>query len=136
MHERIRDTLVRNVSIALVVGVVVALVRRMTWQAWPATVLALWPSLGGHFVEVAFLDGARPLLPRSRVLRVLARLLWWLIGGVVLACGTIATAHALPMVAPPWRWWWIGAPMFVGIELMVHAVLALRGRPNFYRGDL
>jgi hypothetical protein len=28
-----------------------------------------------------------------------------------------------------------GAPVFVGIELLAHAVLALRGRPSFYRGD-
>jgi hypothetical protein len=45
------------------------------------------------------------------------------------------TAHALPIAAPPWRWWWIGAPIFVGLELAVHATLALRGRPSFYRGD-
>lgn len=44
-------------------------------------------------------------------------------------------AFAQPVAAPRWRWWWMGAPIFVGIELVVHSMLAVRSRPNFYRGD-
>jgi hypothetical protein len=95
----------------------------------------LWPSLGGHFVEFAFLDGVRPRLPHSRLVQASARLVWWLACGALLGVAMIATAQALPMAAPRWRWWWMGAPLFVGLELAVHAALALRGRPSFYRGD-
>jgi hypothetical protein len=115
--------------------VVIALVRRAPFLALPWTLLALWPSLGGHFVEIAFLDGVRPWLPGARLVQASARLVWWLAGGALLCVALIATAHALPVVAPPWHRWWIGAPIFVGIELAAHATLALRGLPSFYRGD-
>jgi hypothetical protein len=97
--------------------------------------LALWPSLGGHFVEIAFLDGVRPRLPSATRVQASARLIWWLAGGTLLGGAMIATAHALPIAAPRWRWWWVGPPLFVGVELPAHAALALRGRPSFYRGD-
>ena len=135
MDEPILRTIARNLAIALVVGVVIALVRRASFLALPGTLLALWPSLGGHFVEVAFLNGVRPRLPRSRLVQVSARLLWWLVGGALLGSALTKTAKALTIVAPPGRLWWIWAPMFVCVELAVHAALALRGRPNFYRGD-
>ena len=130
-----RRALARNVTIAVVVGIVVAFARRSPSLAVSAAFLALWPSLGGHFVEVAFLNGVRPRLPRSSLLLMSTRLLWWIVGGAFLGVALIATASALPVVAPSWHWWWLGTPMFVCIELAVHAALALRGRPNFYRGD-
>jgi hypothetical protein len=135
VQEPVRRTLARNLTIAIVVSVMIAVVRRASLLVLPGTVLALWPSLGGHFVEIAFLDGVRSRLPRARLVQASVRLAWWLAGGALLGAALIATAHALRMAGLPWRWWWMGAPIFVGIELGVHAVLALRGRPSFYRGD-
>ena len=47
----------------------------------------------------------------------------------------LATARLLPIAAPTFKRWWLTAPAFVGLELLVHAALALRRRPSFYRGD-
>jgi len=33
-----------------------------------------------------------------------------------------------------WPPWWIGGLGFIGLELVVHLVLQLRGRPSFYNG--
>jgi hypothetical protein len=33
-----------------------------------------------------------------------------------------------------WPRWWLGGLVFIGIELVAHLVLRLRGRPNFYNG--
>jgi hypothetical protein len=35
---------------------------------------------------------------------------------------------------PHWHIWWLGGFAFIGIELMAHLTLQLRGRPNFYNG--
>jgi hypothetical protein len=133
--ELILRTLRRNIAISVVVGVVIAVARHAPFMAVPGTVLALWPSLGGHFVEIAFLDGVRHRLPRDRLVQASARVIWWIAGGTFLGAALIATAHALPIAPPQWRWWWSGAPAFIGLELVVHSVLALRSRPNVYRGD-
>jgi hypothetical protein len=121
-HEPLRATLLRTVAIALVVGVVVG--RSALWLPW--TAFALWLTFGGHWVEVFFLNGLRPRLPAERWAQVGARLLIWIVGGTVLMVGARATALALGIPAmrvPPW---WLGGPIFVGIELVVHGLTQLR----------
>ena len=45
-----------------------------------------------------------------------------------------ASARALPLEAPPLGMWWYGGVLLIGVELAVHGLLAVRGRPNFYSG--
>jgi hypothetical protein len=93
----------------------------------------LWPALGGHWVEVGFLNSLRPRLPDSRVAQVVARVAAWFVGGAVLALGMMMTARALNFAGfVPRQTWWVGGVAFIGIELIAHAVLQLRGRPSFY----
>jgi hypothetical protein len=129
----------RTATIALVVGAVVA-----RWSGglarWPAAaLLALWPALGGHFVELWFLNWLRPRLSYSPLVQVAARVLVWFVAGTGLALCMRLTAMALNGFqsgrSPAWRHaWWLGGIAFIGIELIVHLVLQLRGRPSFYNG--
>jgi hypothetical protein len=134
VEEPFRHTLARNVTIAAVVGGVFAFQRRDLTLFLPVTAFALWFSLGGHYVEVAFLNGIRARLPQRRLTQALVRLLVWSCGGALLYACMAATARALPIGAPRLRPWWFGSVLFIGVELAVHAVLAIRGRPNFYNG--
>ena len=134
-REPARTTLLRTGTIALVAGAALAL----GWGGlgrWPAaTLLALWPAFGGHWVEVWFLNWLRPRLPGGRVVRAVARVGAWFVGGVGLALGMRLTAASLAGSRPvSWPAWWVGGLAFVGIELAVHLVLQLRGRPSFYNG--
>lgn len=138
-------TLFRTGMIALVVGGAIA----RPWiggggglARWAITTLvALWPALGGHFVELAFLNWLRPRLPEHRSAHVVARLVIWLIGGTLLAIGMAATAWGVgAMLATPptlyaLRWLvMVGGVAFVGIELVVHLLLQVSGRPSFVNG--
>lgn len=134
-REPLRATLVRTGTIALVVGAVVA----RWWGGlarWPiATLVALWPAFGGHWVEVWFLNWLRPRLSGARAVQLGARVGVWFLGGVVLALGMGVTAMALGgFGAVRWSACWRGGLAFVGIELVVHLLLQLRGRPSFYDG--
>ena len=137
-REPLRITLVRTGTIALVVGAVLA-----GWRGglarWPmATLLVFWFSFGGHSVEIGFLNELRPRLPGVRAVQVGVRVAVWFVGGVGLALGMGLTAMALGF--RPGRWsawgpaWWLGGLAFIGIELVVHLMLLLRGRPSFYNG--
>jgi hypothetical protein len=134
-EEPLRVTLTRTGTIAVVAGAVVAW-RWGGLTQWPiATLLALWPSLGGHFVELWFLNYLRPRLPAARAVQVGGRVAVWFAGGVVLAFGMKVTAMALAGFRPVrWPAWWLGGFAFIGIELVVHLLLWQRGRPNFYNG--
>jgi hypothetical protein len=107
-EESLVTTIARTVAIAVVIGSVLAL--SLGWGRWPvATLLALWPSFGGHWVEIVFLNYLRPRLPVARAVQAMVRLGVWFVGGLGLG--------------------------FIGIELFVHLVLLLRGRPSLYNGQ-
>lgn len=137
-REPLRVTLLRTGIIAVVVGAVLA----RSWGGvgwWPmATLMALWPALGGHWVEVWFLNWLRPRIPGARAVQVAARIAVWFIAGIGLVMGMALTATALGFPAAQGRaWgraWWVGGLAFIGIELVAHLVLQLRGRPSFYNG--
>ena len=134
-QEPLRVTLTRTVAIAVIAGAALAL-RWGGLSRWPLTsALMLWPSLGGHYVELAYLDMVRPTLPQSRLAHALARIAVWFVGGALLAIGMRLSAIALHAPRPlPASFWWIGGVAFIGIELVAHLGLQARGRPSFYNG--
>jgi hypothetical protein len=134
-REPLRATLLRTTIIALVAGA--ALARWSGgWIRWPlATLLMLWPSFGGHWVELWYLNWLRPRLPIARHIQISARVGVWFVAGVGLALGMAVTAVALAAVRPrQWPAWWLGGCAFIGVELVAQLVLQLRGRPSFYNG--
>jgi hypothetical protein len=98
--------------------------------------VTMWPSFGGHWVDLWFLNWLRPRLPDGRAVHVLARLATWFAGGIVLGAGMAATAAGLGVyraaIYP--AWWWAGLG-FIGIELTAHLLfLQFRGAASFYNG--
>ena len=128
-------TLLRNGLIAIAVGGVIAGFSGGL-PRWPlAALLALWPALGGHWLEVWFLNWLRPRLTAARGVQVAFRMAVWFAGGIVLAVGIAFTAMALTRFRPAhWPAWWLAGLGFIGIELIAHLALQLRGRPSFYNG--
>jgi hypothetical protein len=135
-REPLRVTLFRTGTIALVLGALLVHWSGGGLSRWPiATALMLWPSFGGHWVELWFLNWLRPRLSSARVVQVVARVGVWFVGGVGLALGAALTATMLIGLRPSrWPALWLGGLAFIGIELAAHLVLRLRGRPSFYNG--
>jgi hypothetical protein len=134
-REPLRVTLTRTLSIALVAGGIVALTRG-NLQRWPAfSLLMLWPAIGGHWVDLFFLNVLRPHVPVRRATQLIARLVVWFAGGIILAAGVQLTARVLfehsRLVSLTWA---TAGASFVVIELVAHTALHLRGRPSFYNG--
>jgi hypothetical protein len=134
-REPLRMTLIRTLGIAVVAGALFA--HRVGGLArWPAaSVVMLWPSLGGHFLELWFLNRLRPRLPRDRGVQIAVRVALWFLGGALFLVAMRLTATALTGSRPLERAApWIGGLAFIGIELAVQLVLRLRGRPSFFDG--
>jgi hypothetical protein len=125
--------LARNLAIAAVVSA--AITVRHEFRAFlPVVALALWPALGGHYVELTFANAIRPRIPANRFTQTVVRLLVWFAGGVLLYLCMCATSRLLPIRPLPLGLWWFGGLLFVGLELAVHAFMAFRRLPNFYNG--
>jgi hypothetical protein len=120
----------------VIVGTVLAVASHGGLRRWPLiTLLVLWPSFGGHWVELWHLNWLRPRLGVARFTQAAARLLVWFLGGSVLGLGVCLTATALGALSPArWPRWWLGGLAFIGVELIVHLVLQLREKPSFYNG--
>ncbi len=92
-REPLRTTLVRTATIAVVLGALLARLSGGGLSRWPlTTLLMLWPSFGGHWVELWFLNWLRPRLSVGRAVQVAARVGVWFVGGTVLALGMGLTA--------------------------------------------
>lgn len=133
-REPLRATLLRTIVIALVVGAVFARFssRRIGWPL--ASLLFLWFSFGGHWVELWYLNWLRPRISVARYAQVVARIATWFVGGTVLAIGMALTARALAFQPARWPAWWLGGFAFIVVELVVHVGPQLRGQPSFYNG--
>src|SRR5579884_2347751 len=134
-REPLRVTLTRTLSIAIIAGGIIAM-RAGGLRMWPViSLLVLWPSVGGHWVDLLFLNGIRPHLPPRRPVQALARVALWFVAGIVLGIGVQLTASLLhaPMRLA-WLTWGVAGALFVGVELVAHAGLHLRARPSFYDG--
>src|SRR6185436_20668851 len=95
-REPLHTALLRTAVIALVLGALVVGWRGGGVARWLMTsLLILWPSFGGHWVEVWFLNWLRPRVPVARRIQVGARVVVWFVGGVGLVLGMALTAMAL-----------------------------------------
>jgi hypothetical protein len=84
-------------------------------------------------VEVWFLNWLRPRLPAAWGVQVAARVGVWFVGGIGLSIALRLSAMAIIGFWPArWPAWWLAGLVFIGIELMAHLALQLRGRPGFY----
>jgi hypothetical protein len=133
-EEPVRATLARTLAIAIAGGVALALSWGSLARFPAAFTLMLWPALGGHFVELWYLNALRPGLPPHRALRLAARLVVWLAGGVLLGFAMRLTARGVGVPRGPWSTWWIAALGFVAVELVAHVGLLLARRPNALDG--
>ena len=134
-REPLRSTLVRTVAIALILGAGLALWRGGL-SRWPlASLLVFWYSFGGHWVEIAFLNGLRPHISPARVMQVAARVGMWFVGGVALGAGVVFTAKTLGgFPTAQQSAWWMGGLALIAVELVAHLPMQMRGQRCFYNG--
>ena len=134
--EPFTSALRRTTLIALAVALVASLARQQFLVAPRVWLLAMWFSLGGHYVELFFLNRVRPRLPFARAAQVGGRVVTWFLGGALLSLGMAVTWALLTGGQLRFHLWWLGGLGLIGVELMVHAVLRARDIPNFYDGRL
>jgi hypothetical protein len=145
-HESLTATVARTGGIAIIVASIATLTRlghlpasSAQWHNWFALfVFVAWPSFGGHWIELAYLNGLRPRIAHwSDVSLIFVRLGVWLIGGTILFLGAVVsygllTTGKLPDQSLVLKALLLGGPVFVAVEFFPHTFLQLRGRPSFW----
>ena len=126
-------TLARTAGLALVIGIGVGLYQHRLSAVPTTTVLALWFTLGGHFVELWYRNELRPRIA-SRPLALFARLIAWFVGGSALFWGALVTRTLMGDHRNTSWPWWAGGVLFVGAELAIHVWLRVRRQPSVFDG--
>ena len=145
-RESLLTTVARTGAIAIVVTTVICLVQ---FHHLPSTsgqlyfcfgllVFVSWITFGGHWVEIAYLNGIRPRIahwPDSSL--TVLRLCVWIVGGALLfAAGlisrTLLLTGALPPKSQAFGALLVGGPAFIVVEMVAHIFLMGRGRPSFW----
>lgn len=127
-------TALRTGGLALLVGAGAGLGVRRPAMIPLITLLALWFTLGGHFFELLFRNQLRRYLGDSAALPALARVAFWFATGVLLfGCAQATRALLTGRTTVPISWWLVGSG-FVGVELLIHLGLRVRGLPSIYNG--
>jgi len=129
-----QSTALRTGTIALAIGACVGVSSGRLSVVLPTSLIALWFTLGGHFVEVLFRNRLRYGIGTGPFVQVFARLACWFVGGSALYAGAGATRAILTGRGFPSWPWWTGGAFFVGLELLVHLWLRSHGQPSFYDG--
>ena len=137
-RETLRVTLRRTLTITFFITTAISLTPLRGgpyWWFWVSTYAAvLWFPLGGHYVELVYLNFLRMRWAWFLRRRYLGRVGWWLAGGLPLGLGCWWTWGLLgtrPDFDLPF--WW-GMPFFVLTECLAHTVLSILGRPSFWNG--
>ena len=133
-REPLGTTLLRTGAIAVIAG---ALLARLMGglKRWPILALVVFCfTFGGHWVELWFLNWLRPRLPAARAVQMVSRIIVWFVGGLILGLAAELVTVLAAYKPAEWPTWWVMGIGFVGLELVVHLLILLRGRPNFYDG--
>jgi hypothetical protein len=145
-RESLTATVTRTFAIAIVLAFMGNLIhfRHLPktsgeWHRWlTLVVFVAWFSFGGHWVELAYLNGIRPKIAHwSDISLSFVRLTVWLIGGTILLLGAIMSRDLIlnsefPGYSNIFPAVLYGGPVFCAIELVVHVLLFHRGKPSFF----
>jgi hypothetical protein len=87
---------------------------------------------GGHWLELMFINYIKLLLPQNRILLYFARIIYWFLSAIPLFM--LATWVGSLLINQGLRLgnWWAFGFFYIGIELLMHAIMHLRGKKSFY----
>jgi hypothetical protein len=127
-------TAARAGLLALAIGLGVGAVRHRPGLILPVTLFALWFTLGGHFLEVFFLNHLRRYLGPATRIQLPVRLLYWFVGGSLIYGAALVTMWVLPQLHLPDAPWWLVGLAFLAMELLMHGLMAMRSKGSAYSG--
>ncbi len=135
-RETLAATLTRTLAIAAGVTTLLAIVLprdESLFFMWVITYPAvLWFPLGGHYVELVYLNFWRQRSVWARKNHTIARPLVWMLGGLPLGLGCRATWIALGYEQAGMLPWWWGVLFFPFVECIVHTINSVTGKPSFW----
>ncbi len=89
---------------------------------------------GGHWLELVFINYLKFGLPGNILLLYFVRIAYWFLCSVPLFIAANAVANLFSHTTQHLGRWWAFGLIYIGIQLLMHAIMHIRLRKSFYNG--
>jgi len=89
---------------------------------------------GGHWLELVFINRIKFTLPKNILSLYFIRIVYWFLCAVPLFFTANLIAHLFSHKTVQMGRWWIFGFFYIGIQLLMHAIMQLRLKKSFYNG--
>ena len=86
---------------------------------------------GGHWLELLFINEIKFKLPKNMLLIYFVRLGYWFICSIPLY---ILANWVVSFFSNKTKPWWTFGFVYIGIQLLIHAIMHMRLKKSFYNG--
>ena len=89
---------------------------------------------GGHWLELLFINHIKFALPKNSTILCLTRIIYWFLSAIPLFFTANFSLHLFSYHINLFNKWWFFGVVYVGLELVMYAIMQLRLKKSFYNG--
>lgn len=89
---------------------------------------------GGHWLELLFINHIKFVLPKNMLFLYFVRICYWFLSAVLLFAVATLANNLLSQRAGYLGGWWIFGLIYIGIQLVMYAIMHIRFKKSFYNG--
>jgi hypothetical protein len=89
---------------------------------------------GGHWLELLFVNRIKFMLPKNLLFLYFVRICYWFLSAIILLALASVVYNLLSNRKGPLVEWWIFGLIYIGIQLVMNAIMHMRSKKSFYNG--
>ena len=139
--EPLLQTIIRTIITTTIIAVILLLLR--VFPAGDKSKLTLFEMIwsmvfcivfGGHWLELVFINSIKFALPKNIFLWRCLRIVYWFLCAIPLFFLMNLVANLFQYPAGHLGRWWVFGLFYIGIQLVMHALMHTRFKKSFYNG--
>jgi len=139
--EPFLQTIIRTIITTTIIAIILLLVH--LFPAGDKSKLTLFEMIwamvfcilfGGHWLELVFINYIKFALPKNIFLWYGTRIVYWFLCAIPLFYLMNFVANLFSYQAGHLGGWWVFGLFYIGIQLVMHAIMQIRVKKSFYNG--
>jgi len=139
--ERFVQTVIRTIVTTTIIAVIVILLHVFpSGERSKLTIFAIiWSAVfcivfGGHWLELLFIDQIKFSLPKNILMLYFIRIAYWFLCSIPLFFMADLIIKLFSNNTAHLGHWWTFGFFYIGIQLLMHAIMHIRFKKSFYNG--
>jgi len=140
-REQFMQTLIRTLLTTTVIAVILYGLKAFPSRGNNKLTLfeMIWSAIfcvvfGGHWLELLFINHIKFALPKNSAILYLTRIIYWFLSAIPLFFIANFSLHLFSYHIDLFNKWWFFGIIYIGLELVMYAIMQLRLKKSFYNG--